>query len=117
MGTNYYYKEQDGEQIHIGKQSGGWAFTFNPRYKSKIEWEMALLVQELTNPEFELYNEYREAVTRKELFNMIEKNKNKMNLMQYWEENPGYNTFRQDPGEEESIDDEGYRIFKHSEFC
>ena len=68
MGTNYYYKNNNGEIIHIGKLSSGWKFhlAFNS-FKNHIYWK-----RELKNRE--IYSDYGKIWTYNEFIAMIESN-------------------------------------------
>ena len=75
MGTNYYAK-MNGEEIHIGKSSSGWTFTFHTikSIKSYKQW-----VTFLENKGVEIYNEYDEKVSLKHFMEMVEREKNQKN--------------------------------------
>ena len=97
MGTNYYLKheycgpegEEITEKIHIGKNSGGWQFTFRG-YKfrnifSKSDWEK-YLSRSLPDPnkkeewrEATIVDEYGNLFSRNEFWDRINLDKNLLN--------------------------------------
>lgn len=44
MSTNFYFIEENGERLHIGKRSGGWKFLFagHKETGSFVEWLLYL---------------------------------------------------------------------------
>jgi len=110
MGTNYYIKnagvcsECGGTgkiRQHIGKQSFGWPFLFNPKHPSFKDW-----VDVLQNNSESLVDEYGRDIGVSELITLIKSTKDK----------PGNWMPGEHPSEHEVRDEEGYRISKHEEF-
>lgn len=109
MGTNYYVKIYEGEKcqhcgrsdtletLHIGKQSAGWAFDFNPQYgeyNSFKKWRN-LLEQHPSN----IFDEYDRNITLFEFYRLVESTKGKKK------------------GDSDTYDTEGFRIASSSDFC
>jgi hypothetical protein len=114
MGTNYYAKvnhckECDRfDEVHIGKQSFGWAFIFNPLHCTKEIWE-----KELKSKKISIINEYGEKISKKAFWKMVEENKDKTNIFTYIGER---NRYEENPEQHEYIDPQGYRFSKSREF-
>lgn len=112
MGTNYYAKENECkccgryDEVHVGKQSYGWAFIFANKFPSKQEW-----VEYLSDKP--IINEYGEAIHLFKLLDSIEDTKNKLNYKTYLaKEDRKYAEYKDNPDDFEYLDDEGYRIGK-----
>lgn len=122
MGTNYYVKlpprnkcnhcqrEDQAEEIHIGKNSGGWKFGFNPKFRSWREWYKFLVKPENV---FSIYDEYGRKVPIVDFVEMVEAAQDGI-----WINDPRYTERgRWDTPESESLDPEGYRIINSESFC
>ncbi len=100
MGTNYYARinickccGKPEEEIHIGKSSAGWTFTFHAteKIRSYKEW-----LKILSKKETEIYNEYDEKVYIKDFKRMVENKRTEKN-----------NQARDYPEEGSYLDEEG----------
>ena len=110
MGTNYYTKDRTNEckccgrgveEIHLGKSSGGWQFSFqynDGKYYKNVE-EMKKWLKDKV-----IEDEYEEVVTSEEFFDMINEKQT--------EENNHANTYKDD----KNIVIDGYS-FTNCEFC
>jgi hypothetical protein len=115
MGTNYYVKKEENQDIkdaiHIGKRSGGWQFLLSPFRKSGKAW-----INFLKRNKDLIYNEYGEKIYLKEMLENIDLNgyfgKDKMNGKKAtpYEYNGDWKKY-------EFYDKEGYRISKYKDFC
>lgn len=96
MGTNYYTRRNICEhcdrhnEIHLGKSSGGWQFSFQYNggeyYKSVPEMKAWL-------EDKQIWNEYGEEVTREQFWEMVDtKQSNPSNLNHYEECRKKYGT-------------------------
>jgi hypothetical protein len=108
MGTNYYLRTQKGkicdscnrgdsyEELHIGKSSAGWEFIFNPNSGETPSFKKWRSLLE-KSPD-QIYDEYDRKVDLFELYTLI---------------------LSKSGGEvgDDTIDSEGYRISKYSDFC
>jgi hypothetical protein len=67
MGTNYYWKPDGQDSIHIGKSSGGWCFALHvtEELTSLDDWKA-----ELKKPGY-IQNEYGEVVTPEDMLKII----------------------------------------------
>lgn len=104
MGTNYYVEDgkkcskcgTGGEEIHIGKSSAGWEFTFawnnGEYYKSLPELKKWLRGRQIVD-------EYGRKVTKKDFWGLVEVKIGGLNLDTYDEEYPNHNTFNVNPKE------------------
>jgi hypothetical protein len=108
LGTNYYLRlppicptcHHAPEQLHIGKSSGGWTFSFHgtDEIRSYQDWLKVL-------PTGEIWNEYDEPVSLEEFQAMVEaKRGEKHNHTLYcrasareWEREHGYSECWLDP--------------------
>ena len=126
MGTNYYVRfgEHTEEQIcnlghkhevvvrneiHIGKQSYGWKFLFNPYKGSRSLWIDFLYINNDS-----IYDEYGTKISYIELMDVIERTqKSGITLAEY--KRSGISSYN-NPEVHEFIDSEGYRISKNKEF-
>jgi hypothetical protein len=112
MGTNYYVHANPCDTclrhdvIHIGKQSGGWAFIFSPDKESFKAWKVVL-----DKHQGAIYNEYGDRVLYEDFLAMVEENKNKT-----WAGNSSNITDRARADESEYKDPEGYRFCKQRGF-
>jgi hypothetical protein len=97
--------------LHIGKQSFGWKFIFNPEYSSAKEW-----FKKIRQNKDNIINEYHEEVFADYLINDIKANQKPENLdLSIY--NTGHNgDYIQTWQQYESVDPEGYRISKSKEF-
>ncbi len=97
MGTNYYFVQNEcecclrNEQVHIGKRSGGWMFSFHglignvPHVRSWKEWQTEIKNSEIFKP---VINEYGERFTFEEFSKIVENSKNeKLNHYDYCAKN------------------------------
>jgi len=107
MGTNYYLKlnacelcGHDDDPIHIGKESYGWKFIFDPYFGSWKSWQKAL-----QENDGKIFNEYGDKISFREFQEMVERKQLK----------DGTHFL---PGEQshETLDEDGYRIFKSRDF-
>jgi len=79
MGTNYYARTNickecnRYDEIHIGKSSMGWTFTFHAtdRIKNYHDWKVFLL-----DKQAKIFDEYGEEITLEEFKKMIEAKRN-----------------------------------------
>jgi hypothetical protein len=82
MGTNFYYRKRSGlfgsdvEELHIGKQSAGWQFTFRA-YKGedgKIAIESWKTWKEILtrSKAGKIFDEYGKEFTAQEFIHMVE---------------------------------------------
>ena len=78
MGTNYYTK-LDGEELHIGKSSGGWCFSLHVIPELGIN-DLPDWIDFLTVNHYKIKNEYEEPVTLDELFGVITLRKGRHNF-------------------------------------
>ena len=71
MGTNYYTKTEDGEELHIGKSSCGWTFSFHATdtIKSYRQWLRYLKYNQI-------YDECGEDIALKDFQRLIESKRN-----------------------------------------
>ena len=75
MGTNYYARTKickccnRFDEVHIGKSSGGWTFSFQAteQIKSYPQWIAFLKLDGV-----EIWNEYNEKVSLKEFMELVE---------------------------------------------
>ena len=108
MGTNYYIKEKPpcptcghgGTDIHLGKSSAGWAFTF--QYNGGEYYKTVVEMREWTRGK-QIFNEYGEKVSFEEFWDMVEA---KQEGMQHSEVTKDFNALMID----------GYS-FVNTEFC
>lgn len=79
MGTNYYARiikcEHCGKykEIHIGKSSSGWTFSFHAtsKIKSYGDW-----LDFLSKKDVEIYDEYEKRLTLREFKDLVEEKRN-----------------------------------------
>jgi hypothetical protein len=114
MGTNYYVKTKACEccghkekDIHIGKSSMGWKFSFNIRFKTAREW-FGFLADKV------IHDEYGDTITLEELKDKVKKLQNGI-----WLYDPRYEeSFRYKASDRlEFLDDEGHRFVNAEDFC
>lgn len=89
MGTNYYVREKEckqcgrHEEIHLGKNSYGWEFSFQYNggqfYKNINEMQVWL-------KEKRIYDEYGDKVSYKDFWDMV---KSKIGGLKHFQECPG----------------------------
>ncbi|MCK5281841.1 MAG: hypothetical protein KAK00_00365 [Nanoarchaeota archaeon] len=75
MGTNYYTKTDEGEELHIGKSSFGWTFSFHAtdEIRSYEHWLKYL-------KDRKIYDEYGKDISLKDFNKLVEaKKSNKLN--------------------------------------
>lgn len=65
-----YCDNQDNE-IHLGKNSWGWKFLFDLNDKKYYSDTKASIDEWLSNPEYEIFNEYGEKLSKDEFWNMV----------------------------------------------
>lgn len=114
MGTNYYavrklprsikgkicemiendqYEEAENlfksnyEKVHIGKQSYGWKFLFNYNHFKHYELNKKSIDSFLRSGDITLYNEYDEVINVDDFWEMVERNKDKLDNMEYYKDN------------------------------
>jgi hypothetical protein len=115
MGTNYYVLTEvckacsrSDEQIHIGKSSVGWEFSFawndGEYYKNIDEFKIWLSDKEIVN-------EYDEPVTQDEFWSMVQAKKGGLYLEKYYKKYPDHNKFGLNPSDHE-ITVDGVRFVK-----
>lgn len=82
MGTNYYLRKNlcahcgRYDQLHIGKSSGGWTFSFqgfrddydDPKILSFADWK-----REIEKTGSVIYDEYGKAIRKQEFYALVEK--------------------------------------------
>jgi len=78
--TNY-------EKVHIGKQSYGWKFLFNYNHFKYYDLNRKSIDKFLRNEDIILYNEYGEVINVDDFWEIVEKNKNKLDNMEYYKNN------------------------------
>lgn len=118
MGTNYYIQSpkceccgQAKEDVHIGKQSFGWAFLFSPEYESASQWFEALFNAEANN--HNIVDEYGRLWRAIDIVDLVLANSTKATGFTAGKSmyGPG------NPAEHERLDSYGFRISKHKGFC
>ena len=70
MGTNYYALLEDGDELHIGKSSGGWCFSLHVYPKIGIN-DFPDWIEFLNLKKLKIKNEYEDPVTIEELVDII----------------------------------------------
>lgn len=95
MGTNYYIKHKERKvnqpDLHIGKNSAGWEFSFQgyeenkyygtPKLKSKKEWfEYMFLNSEL------IYDEYNQHIAFNKIVELINGSRNQESALNHFNE-------------------------------
>ena len=93
MGTNYYARFNICEccgrldELHLGKSSAGWAFSFRAHEKPKLHSYKDIL-QWLQNKKAVIVNEYGKEITLPEFRDVVENRSYK--ALNFIEENPSY---------------------------
>lgn len=77
--TNY-------EKIHIGKQSYGWKFLFNYNNFKYYELNRKSIDDFLRNDDIMFINEYNEIINIDDFWEMVDRNKDKMDNMEYYKD-------------------------------
>lgn len=108
MGTNYYARTVDCahcgsvKEVHLGKSSGGWTFTFQYNdgefYKTVAEMKKWLVGKQI-------YNEYGEKVSQKKFWDLVKLKQEKEKL-----------SHSRDTDDHQAMTIDGYS-FINSEFC
>jgi hypothetical protein len=81
MGTNYYLREDICDtcnryrEVHIGKSSVGWKFTFNVINDVKSYQDIKILLKELTDGKSKIFDEYNEEIKYEDFINIVENSK------------------------------------------
>ena len=65
-----YCDNQDNE-IHLGKNSGGWKFLFDLNDGKYYSDTRASIDEWLSNPEYEIFNEYGEKLSKDKFWNIV----------------------------------------------
>lgn len=118
MGTNYYaigreacgecHRPYDDKQIHLGKSSAGWTFSFawndGEYYKTPAQFKKWLKGKTILD-------EYDREVSHNEFFEMVEAKKDGLNLDTYYQKYPGHNTHGVSPAEHE-LEVDGWRFVR-----
>ncbi len=82
MGTNYYTRENECdkcgryEQIHLGKSSHGWQFTF--QYNGGLYYKGVTQMENWLKDK-NIWNEYNEPVTHEDFWGMVKEKQNSRN--------------------------------------
>lgn len=99
MGTNYYYKhrEDDQTEFHIGKECGGWEFSFQAydEIRSWKDWQRVL-------KDAYIFDEYGEAISFEDFVKLVEGSREGENQTEWVRRNRSY--YHSDY----YLDDEGY---------
>jgi hypothetical protein len=97
MGTNYYTKENEckacgeHEEIHLGKSSCGWQFTF--QYNKGRFYKSVPEMKKWTKDKI-IKNEYGETISDKKFWDMVKGKQKKENLNHAKEMHRDYPSFR-----------------------
>jgi|ERR1019366_3151677 hypothetical protein len=119
MGTNYYIqtqptnhcdkcgREDPAENIHIGKSSGGWKFSFHTRFKTFKEWKVFLEANK-----DQIVDEYDSPISLEDLLEIVEEKQGGI-----WLGDPRYERAHHELSTYEYLDPEGYRFINAETFC
>lgn len=108
MGTNYYgigreacsecNRPYDDKEIHIGKSSAGWTFSFawndGEYYKTADEFKEWLKKKKIVD-------EYGREISNEEFWDMVKVKQGGLTLDSYYEKYPTHNTFNANPSDHE----------------
>jgi len=83
VGTNYYVRLDDNNDIHIGKSSFGWQFIFQTNV-GYYESTKAGVNRFLKMNKMNLYDEYGEKVSIEDFWDIVEKKKGGLTLRKYY---------------------------------
>lgn len=112
MGTNYYLRTKPckicgsvKKELHIGKSSCGWQFLFRA-YPEENIFSYKQWLQEISDPNKEVVNEYGNIISIDEFRDCVENNKRKSMINHY-------NVFNGTPQNENELEYVKCKMFKY----